>query len=108
MGSVLLPLVSHLGSMGMANDSASKQDRAGVMATLITVGNSGGVKGRCDAKCYNGKLGGTCNCICGGANHGVGEAKAVDNVRQYTQARLDELRAKGAHVPDSLKQGSLF
>ena len=79
------------------------------MTTLIRVYKSGGVcVGRCDAKCHNAKPGTPCDCICGGSNHGVGEKQAVENVRQYTQAKIDELRANGALVPDELRQSRLF
>jgi len=48
------------------------------MTTLIAVYNSSGLVGRCDAKCYNAKHP-VCTCICGGANHGQGLQKAVEN-----------------------------
>lgn len=77
------------------------------MATLIAVYNSDGCVGRCDARCYN-ATSPTCNCICGGKNHGVGQQQAESNVRAYTQAKLDEIQAKGGWVPDEYKQKSLF
>lgn len=78
------------------------------MATLIAVYNSEGCVGRCDAHCYNAKPGTKCDCICGGANHAAGEQLATDNVRQYTQQKLDEIAKKGGYVPDEFKQKSLF
>ena len=48
---------------------------------IIEVRTSRGVVGRCDASCYNAKED-RCECICGGANHGVGLKIAVED-RQY-------------------------
>jgi hypothetical protein len=48
------------------------------MTTLIVVGNSEGVVGRCDAKCYEAREP-ECDCICGGRNHGVGLQRALEN-----------------------------
>jgi hypothetical protein len=78
------------------------------MATLISVYNSSGCVGRCDAHCYNANHGTKCECICGGANHAAGEQRAVDNVRNYTQKKLDEIQAKGGWVPDEFKQKKLL
>ena len=51
------------------------------MPALITQHGTGGKKqGQCDARCYNAKTP-TCICCCGGANHGVGLQKAVENTR---------------------------
>jgi hypothetical protein len=71
------------------------------MTTLIAVYDSDGCVGRCDAKCYE-ATDPDCDCICGGRNHGVGRAQAVEN----TAALVDptgELRARmqemgGDHV----------
>ncbi len=52
------------------------------MATKLTVGSSGGVIGRCDAKCHEARAPG-CDCICGGRNHGVGERQAEANTARY-------------------------
>ncbi len=52
------------------------------MTTLIAAYNSDGCYGRCDAKCHDAK-GDTCNCICGGANHGVGLDKALQNTQEF-------------------------
>jgi hypothetical protein len=62
------------------------------LTTLIAVYNSDGCVGRCDAKCYE-AADPDCDCICGGRNHGVGRARAVEN----TAALVDpagELRAR--------------
>lgn len=52
--------------------------------TLITYQNSAGEGGRCDAKCYTAKHP-ECHCICGGANHGAGLSKAMDNTREMAE-----------------------
>lgn len=36
---------------------------------------------RCDARCYN-AIGGKCECICSGRNHGAGVEKALTNTRE--------------------------
>jgi hypothetical protein len=59
------------------------------MTTLIAVYNSDGCVGRCDARCYD-AVGGTCDCICGGRNHGAGAAKAMDNTREMGEAMITE------------------
>lgn len=78
------------------------------MVTLISVYNSEGCVGRCDAHCYNAKPGTKCECICGGANHAAGETKATDNVRNYSEQRLREIEAQGGWIPDEFKQKSLL
>jgi hypothetical protein len=45
------------------------------MTTLISVHNSDGCVGRCDAKCHVAK-GSVCRCICGGLAHGAGVKNA--------------------------------
>ena len=59
------------------------------MAVLIEVRTSSGVVGRCDAKCYNAQHPG-CECICGGRNHGVGLARALENTREMAEAWMVE------------------
>lgn len=56
--------------------------------TLIAVYNSDGCVGRCDAKCYDAKHA-DCTCICGGANHGAGKTKAMDNTRELAESWLE-------------------
>ena len=80
------------------------------MAMLISVGTSSGEGGRCDAKCY-GAQGDACHCCCGGLNHGVGYAKAVDN----TTALAEEIISRWAQEHDeplmfapALEAGALF
>lgn len=62
------------------------------MATLIAVYNSEGLVGRCDARCYNAD-GGRCECICGGANHGKGHAKAAENVARQAREMIEAYEA---------------
>lgn len=57
------------------------------MTTLIAVYNSDGCVGRCDAKCYD-AAGPSCDCICGGRNHGAGRQKAIDNNRELVPEDL--------------------
>ena len=50
--------------------------------TLISVYNSDGCVGRCDAKCYD-AIFPECDCICGGRNHGAGQKQAEANTKEY-------------------------
>lgn len=59
------------------------------MATVIAVYNSEGLVGRCDAKCHNAQQP-DCTCICGGANHGAGHERAVENTREMAQAWIEQ------------------
>ena len=56
--------------------------------TLIEVATSDSRR-RCDARCYHAR-GGHCDCVCGGANHGVGLARAVENTRAMAAAVLEQ------------------
>ena len=58
------------------------------MPSLIRVCNSDGCRG-CDAKCYNAK-GGICDCVCGGANHGIGRKAAEQNISAVVKVWLKE------------------
>lgn len=53
--------------------------------TLVSVGNSEGIVGRCDAKCYNAKHP-NCDCICGGKNHGAGLQQALANTSEQVES----------------------
>ncbi|KAA9379588.1 hypothetical protein F5972_07990 [Microbispora cellulosiformans] len=64
------------------------------MVTLLTYRTGRGVAGRCDAGCYDGAAA-RCECVCGGANHGVGFETAVEQTRQIVDAWMDERRADG-------------
>lgn len=59
-----------------------------MVSTLIAVYNSEGCVGRCDAKCYN-AAGGSCDCICGGKNHGAGQQQAEANARELGEAWVE-------------------
>lgn len=62
--------------------------------TIIEVrGGDGRVRHRCDARCYNGRIGTKCKCICGGRNHGKGLQTAVEQTRSAEFAY--ELGTKG-------------
>lgn len=63
------------------------------MATLISWQSSGGSKGRCDAKCYD-AANETCNCICGGKNHGAGRARAEKNTRELAESWMEAMSAQ--------------
>lgn len=67
------------------------------MATLISAHNSEGCIGRCDAKCHE-ATSDTCNCICGGMNHGAGLDKAMKNTQEYAELWMDEYRQKHPDV----------
>ena len=79
--------------------------------TLISSHNGDHETGRCDAKCYN-ATGGQCVCICGGANHGVGQQKALDNTREYVDAWVktweESHPGDRVAVEKTIYQGSLF
>jgi hypothetical protein len=58
------------------------------VTTLISVHNSEGCVGRCDAKCYEAQSA-ECDCICGGKNHGAGLEQARDNVAELAEGWLE-------------------
>lgn len=65
------------------------------MVTLISVHNSDGCVGRCDAKCYNARHP-DCDCVCGGKNHGAGLEKARENTAEMAEKWIEEYaRANG-------------
>jgi len=83
------------------------------MSTLISVYNSNGCVGRCDAKCYDATHP-HCDCICGGKNHGAGKKQAIDNTREMADTWLTNyIDAKGltnvkGEVNKEIFQLSLF
>lgn len=85
------------------------------MCTLIAVYNSDGCVGRCDAKCYDATSPiCTCDCICGGRNHGAGQTRAEENTREYCEEWIERYKkergikdGKGEVNPD-LFQMKLF
>ncbi len=70
------------------------------MTALITVSNSEGVQGRCDAKCYDAHPGTNCKCVCGGRNHAAGVNKAMANVSELAEVMIAEHKA--AHAGEGL------
>lgn len=81
--------------------------------TLISVYNSEGCVGRCDAKCYNAAYP-YCDCICGGKNHGVGRDKAVETTRELADEMIEKycgetgIDPKMIKVNNQVKQLPLF
>lgn len=70
------------------------------MTTLIAVYRSDGTCiGRCDAKCYDAKHD-SCQCVCGGRNHGAGVNKAVENTEELFQEWIDDYTA---NAPDDIR-----
>lgn len=71
------------------------------MSTLLAVYDGAGqLVGRCDAKCHDAEQP-PCHCICGGGNHGVGRAEAVENTRARARTWLTTLAAaRGVDVSD--------
>lgn len=60
---------------------------------MFAVYNPDGTTGRCDAQCYDaGRV--ECNCVCGGANHGAGEARAIENARAHGERWAAEIAAR--------------
>jgi hypothetical protein len=57
--------------------------------TLITMCNSDGCVGRCDAGCHD-ATSSDCDCICGGRNHGAGLQRAMENTRELFQGWIKE------------------
>ncbi len=84
------------------------------MATLMAVYNSEGCVGRCDANCFN-AVHQDCECICQGANHGVGEALAIKQTAKRAEkwiADYAQARKIGNHEAEvfgtSVSQPALF
>jgi hypothetical protein len=61
--------------------------------TLISVHNSEGCTGRCDARCYDATHP-DCDCVCGGSNHGKGEAHAIRNTALHADRWMREYRER--------------
>jgi len=60
------------------------------VATLMSVGDNYGER-RCDEKCY-GAEGGSCSCICGGMNHGIGLKAAAANTQEHAKQLLKKIK----------------
>lgn len=68
------------------------------MTTLISWENSGGRKGRCDARCHNAKHP-KCKCCCGGRFHGAArDGTLPQKVEEFGDQLLKELEARGDSV----------
>lgn len=70
------------------------------MATLMTWGNSDGIKGRCDDKCHSAKEP-ACHCMCGGKFHG--KANAPGGIEQAVKKYWDEV--EGSAREEAERQG---
>ncbi len=78
------------------------------MSTLVSVHNSSGCVGRCDANCYEATQP-QCDCICGGRNHGAGLKKAQDNTRKYCDEWIGRYtKEKGIVDGKGLVNGELY
>jgi len=80
--------------------------------TLISVYNSEGCVGRCDARCY-GATHPDCDCVCGGRNHGKGERKALENTAAHAERWVAEFARRTGSVlqavlGDAVEQMRLF
>ena len=70
---------------------------------LIRVTKKGRLVRKCDARCYDAKKK-HCNCICGGANHGVGKKKAIENTRSMADDLLEDDKKKFLFLDDGIRQ----
>jgi len=85
------------------------------MTTMISVHNSDGLVGRCDARCHD-ATSEVCDCVCGGRNHGVGESQAIENTREMAETMLEEYTERlglvagewRSEVPEDVYQLSMF
>lgn len=73
------------------------------MTTVLSVHNSDGCVGWCDANCHDAKNP-KCTCICGGVNHGVGLSKAVENIRAVYDTIIETLEeGQMAVLPEAIQ-----
>lgn len=68
------------------------------MAVLIGIRSKFGIIATCDARCYNAEKD-SCGCVCGGANHGVGLEKALENTRGHGDTWLARWLGKNQTPP---------
>jgi hypothetical protein len=61
--------------------------------TLLSVYNSEGCVGRCDARCYGARHT-ACDCVCGGRNHAKGERAAIANTAAHAEQWSREYAAR--------------
>jgi len=59
----------------------------------MVVYDADSIVGQCDNRCYDAVSPGCCGCVCGGANHGAGQRRAVRNTYKHWGRWLD--RAAG-------------
>ncbi|MGW0486170.1 hypothetical protein [Nonomuraea sp. NPDC003214] len=83
------------------------------MATLLALSLPGGRVLRCDARCYLAANDTECDCICKGANHGVGLHTALIMTKRQLEQWIAAVREKDGdilHVEIGLEvqQMSLF
>jgi hypothetical protein len=69
------------------------------MVSLVVWCRGGIIVGRCDAKCYNARHP-TCNCVCGGANHGAGLETSTEQTRQHAHEWIARARRRGWQIDD--------
>ena len=79
---------------------------------IFAVYNSEGCVGRCDARCHN-AVGFDCECICGGAFHGVGSEIALQDRSTLTDDEilsgiLPDQPGSGGRVVRAVAQLNLF
>jgi len=82
------------------------------MATVFSVVTSLGSVGRCDAQCHE-ATGFDCNCICGGAFHGVGSKIAWEDRKTLTDEEIlevvsERLDGRPGRVRREVEQLTLF
>ena len=82
------------------------------MATIFSVYNSEGCVGRCDARCHEATQP-DCDCICGGAFHGVGSKVAWEDRKTLTDDEILEglselLDGRAGRVRREVEQLKLF
>jgi hypothetical protein len=81
--------------------------------TLISVFDSRGCVGRCDARCYGARHPG-CDCVCGGRNHSRGERAAIANTAAHAEQWAREyasragLNLRSFEVGEAVEQMRLF
>ena len=68
------------------------------MSCLIYACNGRGeCIGKCDSNCYNAKTP-DCDCICHGANHGVGLKKARENITKHVDEWMERYKRQNKEV----------
>lgn len=113
MGTILIIVQTEAVTAGHVVESVNAAERNECEMTLIEVRNSEGVVGRCNALCYEATTP-DCQCVCGGANHGAGQQRAMDNTRQMAEnwieeyARRHDLRDYHGEINPQCIQLSLF